>query len=491
MFRVPLVVFVLAITGCAPGIRLGPLSPAHSATPDALDIEAAPPLASTTLGLPSTRVAEAHKPEAGKDYAATALSGSTVHRPGLPRGPQQSTLSINDAVRESLQRNRDLHAAYFTIDQARARLVQAGLWPNPALELSGAHDVLFANEGEYTLSGGFEQRFPVAGRLARAQDVARVDVALALAEVHEAMRGLIGEVETTFYDLLMLNKQAAIRDELIGVNRGLVAVSEARAKLAEVSALDVDTARLELQRLELERQVLGAQATAKTMELNRLLGRQPDAPLSLVGEIRPEAPVALATLRDEALRRRPDLQAAVLNADRAQAEVKLAKAERWEDWTVGVGYDRDRQVINGAPSQSADQLLALRLTVPLPVWNQNQGRIAEAGARERQATSTVAALELTILSEVESAHRRVADYDRVADRYRAGVAPLSDRTVQSAQDAYRQGLATVTQVVQVQRQQAELRSAYVEALAQHRRAAIDLEVAAATGPFLDEMEGSR
>ena len=169
----------------------------------------------------------------------------------------------------------------------------------------------------------------------------------------------------------------------------------------------------------------------------------------------------------------------------------LAKAERWEDWVVGFGYDRARQAVTGAPSQSADQLLGLRLTVPLPVWNRNQGRIAEAGAREGQATSTVAALELTILSEIESAHRRVADFGRVAESYRAGVAPLSDRTVQVAQDAYRQGLANVTQVVQVQRQQTEVRAAYLEALAQQRRAAIDLEVATATSPFLDEAGGSR
>lgn len=428
----------------------------------------------------------------GRSPARRVHGAHTAAMEADSRGhPQEPTLSIDAAIREALQNNRDLRAANFAIDQARARLVQAGLWPNPALDLSGAHDAPFANEGEYVVGLGFEQRFPVAGRLARGRELARVDVAVALAEVRDAERRLIGEAQAAFYDVLILNEQAAIRDELIGIDRGLVDVSEARARLAEVSALDVNTARLELQRLELERQVLAAQAAAKTAELNRLLGRPPDAPLSPTGEIRPEPPAPLPALREAALRRRPDLQQAALSADRALAELRLAKAERWEDWTVGVGYDRDRQVITGAPSQSADQLLGLRLSVPLPVWNRNQGRIAEAGARERQATSRVAALELAILSEIESAHRRVADFGRVADSYHVRVAPLSDRTVEVAQDAYRQGLASVTQVVQLQRQQTELRAASLEALAQQRRAAIDLEVAAATSPFLDEAEGSR
>jgi cobalt-zinc-cadmium efflux system outer membrane protein len=429
----------------------------------------------------------ASTPEIDRRHGARSLASPP---PGEREGGERA-VAIDTAIREALEGNRDLRTAYFAIDQARARLLQAGLWPNPSLALSGAHDFAFANEGEYTASVGFEQRFPVAGRIGRARDLARVDVALALAEVRDATRRLIGEVQTAFYDLLVVRAQAVVRDELIAIDRRLVAVSEARAKLAEVSALDVNTARLELQRLELEHDVLAAQAQARTAELNRILGRQPDAALALTGDIRPGPPPLLSSLRETALRRRPDLQQAALAADRARAEVQLAKAERWEDWAVGFGYDRDLQVVGGAPPQSTDQLLGLRLTVPLPLWNRNQGRIAEAGALTAQAESKIAALELTILSEIESAHRRVEDFGRVAEQYPASLAPLSDRNVQLSQDAYRQGLANVTQVVQVQRQQAELRSAYLDALAQHRRAAIDLDVAAATSPFLANPEDPR
>lgn len=83
------------------------------------------------------------------------------------------TLRVGNRVREANVADRDLHAAYFVIDQARSRLLQAGWWPNPALGFSGARDFEFANEGEYRASSGFEQRFPVADRIARARDVAR------------------------------------------------------------------------------------------------------------------------------------------------------------------------------------------------------------------------------------------------------------------------------------------------------------------------------
>lgn len=400
-------------------------------------------------------------------------------------------ITIDDAVREALSANRDLRATYHAIAQARARLVQVGLWANPSLELSGTDDVAFANEGEYTASAGFQQRFPVAGRLARARDLARVDVALALAEARDATRRLIGEVQTACTDLLLLQAQAAVRRDLSAIDRRLVDASEARAMLAEVSALDVNTARLELERLELERRILGAQAQARAAELNRLLGRVPEAPLEIADPAMPAPPPPLDVLAARALERRPDLHQVRLDADRARAERALALAERWEDWAIGVSYDRDHQVVNGAPPQGADQFLGLRLTVPLPLWNQNQGRIAEAEARTARATDKVAALELAIHAELASAHRRVEELGQIVERYHAALVPLADRNVQLAQDGYRQALVNVTQVVQVQRQQGELRGAHLDALAQYRRAAIDLEAAAAASPFLDGPEGER
>lgn len=408
---------------------------------------------------------------------------------GHGRPVPTAALTVEDAVDEALHANRDLRTAYFAIEQARARLVQSGLWPNPALDLSGSHDFAFANEGEYASSSGFEQRFPVAGRIGRAKDVARVDVALALAEVRDAARRLIGEVQSTFYDLLVLNAQIAERDRLVDIARRLVDVSEARAKLAEVSALDVNTARIELQRLELERSLLVAQQRARSAELNRLLGRAPEASVTVSGEITPTAPPPQATLRSKALRRRPDLQQVSLQADRARAERALARAERWEDWTVGFSYDRDRLVIDGAPPQQADQLLGLRLTVPLPLLNRNQGRIAEAASIEAQARSRTGALELTVVAEIEAAYRRLEEIRHVVEGYRTTLIPLTDRNVALAQDAYRGGLTSVTQVVQVQRQQSELRTGYLDVLGQYRRAVIDLEVASAASPHLETLGG--
>ena len=172
--------------------------------------------------------------------AATALADAAVAAP----------LDAEGLAREAVLRNHDLKAARAQVEAALGRLKQAGLWPNPRLELSNETDKPFADQGEYSRSVGFSQEFPISGRLARAEDVARVDVARALAEVNEAERKLMSDVVAGFYDLVALDQKQAIRDRLIASVEGLVAASKARYRAGEVSELDVNAATLELLRLK-------------------------------------------------------------------------------------------------------------------------------------------------------------------------------------------------------------------------------------------------
>jgi len=117
--------------------------------------------------------------------------------------------------------------------------------------------------------------------------------------------------------------------------------------------------------------------------------------------------------------------------------------------------------------------------------------MAEAASLEAQARSRASALELTVLAEIEATSRRLEEIRQVVEGYRTKLIPLTDRNVALAHDAYRGGLTSVTQVVQVQRQQSELRTGYLDVLGQYRRATIDLEVAAATSPFLEKLEAGK
>ena len=412
---------------------------------------------------------------------SSVLLGS-VNRPANAAG-----MTLPQAIDIAVQNNKDLQAARYAVQQARARLLQAGLPSNPRLDIAARNDLLFGNKGEYTASVGISQQFPVAGRIARQKEVARVDVALALAEIRQAELKLAGDVTSGFYRVLALNRQIEIRERLIDADQKLVLGTRNRFKAAEVSELDVNAAQLELQRLTQERALLLSQRMTQLAQLNQLLGRSATEAIALDDTLpSSDALPSLAEQQRQALTVRPELRFALLNADRARADQALARAQRWEDWTVGVGLEQGRQVIDGAPPQGTSRALGLSLSIPLPLRNQNQGRIAEAAAAGTQADARVEALKLSINNEVASAYAEAERLQQAISAYQGSMLALSARNVRLAQQGYNQGLISIVEVVQAQRQQGELNMAYLNTLDQYLQALARLRIA--TGEYVRHLK---
>ena len=387
-------------------------------------------------------------------------------------------LNESDVVREALLRNHDLQAARAQVKAALGRLRQAGLWPNPKLELSNQTDAPFANEGEYSRSAGLSQDFPISGRLALSENIARVDVARALAEVNEAERKLIGDVATAFFDIAAVDQKLKLRDDLIRSIGDLATASRARFRAGEVSELDVNAAELELLRLKQDRTILTGERAASLRTLAGLIGLEAKDALAL--ETRSPERKALASgdeLVRRAVERRPDLRLLALSADRSEAEKTLATASAWEDWTVSLGFVRDRIVIEGAPRQTADDALAMTLSIPIPLFNGNEGTRDAAAAEKVAAQEQFIALRQRIENEVVGAREQLARLSDAVAAYEGQGLPLSRKNSALARDAYRKGQVSIMEVVQAERQEKETGLNYVEALAQYFRSLVQLDEA--------------
>ena len=401
-------------------------------------------------------------------------------------GVEASPMTLQQTIQTAVQNNKDLQTARYVVNIAKARLVQAGMFPNPRLSFSG-YDAIFTNEpAEYELGGGFTQDFPVAGRIARQKDVAKVDVVRARAEIRQAKLRLSSQVAEVFYRILVLDRQIRLRDQLMQVDRDLLDASRNRFQVAEVSELDVNTAQLELERLHQERILLKAQRSRISIRLKQLLGLGADKTLEL-DETLPPVP-ALPSLAEEqrrALILRPDLQSAQLAIERSRAQFDLAKAQRWEDWTAGLGVFSGQTVFPNGLSTGTDVGPSFVLTIPLPLWNKNQGRIAEAAAMNRQASARVRALTLQVQNEVAGAYSETERLLIAVDRYRNGMLKLSDRNMLLAQQAYMTGQASILTAVQAQRQHGDQHIAYLNTMGQYLQAWVALR--RAVGEYLESL----
>jgi cobalt-zinc-cadmium efflux system outer membrane protein len=413
-------------------------------------------------------------------------------------GPARSqtppnALTADDAVQEALAANLDLAAARFAIDEAHGRLLQSGRLANPELEIAYADDVTFKSEGERTGSAGFAQSFPVTARLVRENDVARQDVAIADAEVRDFARRLVAEVQSAFYAVRTLDERIVVNRQLIDSVRHVENATSRRLEAAEVSPAEVGLLRIERLRLEQgARQLVSAREVAAA-SLTRLLGRTTPDGLTPVGDLdpgsAPSAHVPAAAAKN--LVGRPDLDAAHHTIERAEADRALARAQVWEDWTVDLGYENERQVFDAPIGNKRDSFLTLGVKVPIPLWNRQQGRIATAEAVLARARRSRNALVLRIEEEIRIAEARVRTLRSSVDAYAAEILPEATRSQELFERGYGQGLIGIAELLQAQRQYNESRALYLELLGDLRQATIELEAAAGTSPHLNPSQSQR
>src|SRR5262245_44259805 len=107
-------------------------------------------------------------------------------------------VSFDQLAQTALSQNKSLQAAREQLRQAEARVTQAGLRPNPSLDVSTATDVLFANEGENGFAVAVSQPFELGGKRGKRIQVAEAEVELAKAEIAETERQLIGQLRAAF-----------------------------------------------------------------------------------------------------------------------------------------------------------------------------------------------------------------------------------------------------------------------------------------------------
>lgn len=375
------------------------------------------------------------------------------------------SLTLQEITQIAIANNKDLKAARYNVSIARSRLVQAGLWPNPSFNLLSNDDRLFNNEGEYSRSGNFTQAFPISGRIAKQKTVARLDVMKAISEIREAERQLSVKVANAYYASVITEHRMQQVNYLLQINQELVNVIHNRYHAAEISQLDDNAARIEYLRIVQDKHLLHSLRISQNATLNQLMGRAVNSSLSLnvdltTGQQLPE----LSFLKALALKNRPDRQAMVLSISRANADRRLAKAERFADWTVGLGIQQDKIVVEGGPKQPPDRTLGVNLSVPIPLLNRNQGRILEASNTGTQAMMALRALDLSIETEVASNYAQLKVLQVSLKETQLLSLNLGVNNVKLARESYENAQISLLNVLQVQKQQNDLQMTYLNTL---------------------------
>ena len=413
---------------------------------------------------------------------ATAVPAAWVD--AQPAGGAGS-VTVDELVERALAESPDLRATRAEIEAARGRVTQAGLRPNPTLDLAGQK----ALGPDNNLMVGVTLPLDLNGRKAGRVAVAERELAVKRAGVADRERRLRAEVRVKAGEWFAARRTLAVTEELLQANRAALFVVEARAREGAVPPLEASLLLVEVNRLEATRRLLESRAEILALQLRALVGLPPEAPLALRGDLTviPMVPdPGQAAGRAVALR--PDLEMARLDIALAQARIEKETAEgRW-DASVSLGYQRQDfgYPLNGLtstgatrPIQDVFHYFGGGITVTLPVRNRNQGNVAAAHADLRAAERRLEFATLIVGQEVAAALTQYDAAQRALELYTRGVRVVAQQNLQTVRQAYELGRIPLLEVIAEQRRLIDVETGYTESLKQVYDAAVEIERAVA------------
>jgi cobalt-zinc-cadmium efflux system outer membrane protein len=396
--------------------------------------------------------------------------------------PEQDTvaskalrLSVNDALGLFVRQNLDVLIAKYGIEYTKGQEVTARLFPNPLLSVgtlsSYTQGRTLSNSGQ--LFTQVSQLFELAGKRGYRIESAGFGAQSAEAAFEDAVRQLGFTVKDTYYRTQLAQRRLVLAEENRERFSRILDINTIRFKKGYIA--EVDLIRIRLQMVDFQSQVIQALQEAESAkgELRQLLRLSPKTVLELTTElgfrrIDPD----IEKLRVAALAVRPDIRAKRYTFSQRESDLKLAKAYRIPDVTIGAGY-----AVQGAQGPDNPGQVALNAGIPLPLFNRNQGGIRQAEVSLQSAEADLDKTVNRVENEVEVAYRNLLQSRRLVEAYFGEVLEDARSTFSIVERAYERGGATILDLLDAARTSRTIQQNYIEALFDYQHHLFQLESA--------------
>ena len=416
------------------------------------------------------------------------MTGQQSSVPATPQAATQaantqtpsSRITLDDALRMALQHNHALQALRSTIRQSEAEEITANLRPNPVLGIDTQYLPIFQPEkfssdylkNDSEFDAGIGYLFERGKKRQHRLEAARDQTTVVRSQVVDSERQLIYNVGQQFVDVLLAQStiDLAVRD--LDSFQKTVDISNERYRVGDLS--EGDFLKIKLQLLQFQTD-LSAAKLAKVQALaglRQLLGFEsvPDD-YDVQGELDYQPVHAdMTTLKSLAALNRPDLRAAQQGVTAAESQLALQKAEGKMDITGTFNYTH-----SGGTSSAG-----LYYSMPLPIFNRNQGEIARANYAVTQAREQANETAQQVSTDVIQAYENLHTNDQIVQLYQGGYVDAAKQSRDISEYAYRKGAASLLDFLDAERTFRANQLAYRQALANYMLAMEQLRQAVGT-----------
>jgi cobalt-zinc-cadmium efflux system outer membrane protein len=358
-----------------------------------------------------------------------------------------------------------LIAARLEVQAAESRVAQAAVRSNPGLTLEaenfgGKEEYSGFDAAEYTAT--VEQTMEFGGKRGKRIHAAALERRLSDFDLETKRLDIQAETTRRFITLQGARERLALSEESVALAEEFVRQVAARVRGGKVAPMDEDKAQILLsqQKLALDgsqqeyqaaRLQLSAMWGSVTSGFNRVQGLPPTLP---------DVPAVAALIPGMASN--PDLARWTTEGDHRKGVLSLEKAARFPDVTIA-GSIR-RYAASDSPAFVAG------LTLPLPVFDRNQGKVREASLLLDMAGQQRRAAEIKTFLELTEAHQAVSAARHRISLLDDDIIPRAKSVFDAMQAGYVQGKFSCLDVLDARRTFLEARIQRLETLVSGHRA---------------------
>lgn len=361
----------------------------------------------------------------------TVLTSPAVARAG------ESVITLNELEREALRNNPEIQTAARKVEAAEQRPAIVSGLPDPRIGYEvrnvGRLNDLTVGEEPMSMSGVVvSQEIPFPGKLSIMGRAAQKAAEREEQSLRERKLGVLKDLRAAYYNYYLAYRSDEILEQNKEVMKNFQRIAETRYATGRGIQQDVLRAQIEvsmlLEKLALEEQKKeGLRAT-----INKLLGRNPLAPLGRPGDRLATAyPATLEELAARAVSHAPSVLVGQKLVEMNEAELSFSKREFLPDFTVSAGW---------FPRGDLKDVWSASVMLKVPLWfRKKSAAVKEAAAELSAARHEYESRKLAILTKVKDLYTAAKTSEQLLGLYKAGTIPQAQMALQSAISNYRVG----------------------------------------------------
>ncbi|TSE33936.1 Cobalt-zinc-cadmium resistance protein CzcC [Tepidimonas fonticaldi] len=382
---------------------------------------------------------------------------------GVEQIEAATPLTLQKAVALALEANLDLTVAQREIEAVEGQVIQGRVRPNPELAYS------LEDQRTPTRTQSVQINLPIelggkrAARIAaaeRGRDVAVEELNTRRVEIRAA-------VVAAFFETLAAQERAALAQASVDLAKRATDAVAKRVAAGKVSPVEETKARVAEAGVRVELAQAQSEQRNARARLASLLGANPPRFTLVSGNVEELPAVPSLDNVQQRLSTSPTLRRMQLEVERRRSLVDVERSKRIPDVTFSLGVKR--------PTELQRNQLLFGVSVPLPLFDRNQGNLLEALKREDKARDELQALNIRVSTDVLQARERLESIRREVDVLQQDVLPGAKSAYDAATVGFENGKFNFLEVLDAQRTYFAAKSQYLKALAEAHRTAADID----------------